>query len=167
MFGRRKAPEAVAALEGHRIDFAPLQEGGWVVAFPDRVVLVGESVWVDQDAREPISHPWSDFEGANWNEGTRKIEFAFVNGSQPLVVTLAEGDKQKIAFVIRERVDRSIVHQEHATLPSGARARGLVRRTGDESLFTQVIIDGMTGPGDEERVEELEASLRDVTGISE
>ena len=90
-----------------------------------------------------------------------------VDGRPEWTITFAEGEKQKISWVIRERLDRSIFYQEHAELPSGARARGLVRRARDESLFTQVIIDGRSGPADAPRIEELEASLRDVTGISD
>lgn len=163
IFRKKGTPKAIAELEGRPIDYAPLEGGRWLVTFADRLELVGD----EGDGALRVRHPWSDFEGANWNEGSRRIEFAFVDGSAPLVVTLAQGHKQKIAFVVRERLDRSIVYQEHAELPSGARARGLVRRAADESLFTQVIIDGVTGRVDDERIEELEASLRDVTGISE
>ena len=171
IFGR-KVPAVVARLGGRPIDFALLDDGSWIVPFADRLVLAPGEAMPDEgggagSAGEPVTHEWCDFEGASWNEGARTITFSFVDGRPEWAITFAPGEKQKISWVIRERLDRSIFYQEHAELPSGARARGLVRRARDESLFTQVIIDGRSGPADAERVEELEASLRDVTGISD
>jgi hypothetical protein len=72
---------------------------------------------------------------------------------------------QSLALIIRERVEYSIVFQQQAQLPSGAVARGLVRRGPDETLFTEVIVDGPTIAQDEATIVRLEASLRDVTGL--
>lgn len=171
MFGR-KVPAPVGRLGGRPIEFALLEDGSWIVPFADRLVLAPAEGMPDEDGGagamgEPVTYEWFDFEGASWNEGARTITFAFVDGRPAWTITFAEGEKQKISWVIRERLDRSIFYQEHSELPSGARARGLVRRARNESLFTQVIIDGRSGPADAERVEELEASLRDVTGISD
>ena len=171
IFGR-KLPAPVARLCGHPIDFALLDDGAWIVPVADRLVYAPTEAMPDEQGgagatEEPVTYEWFDFEGASWNEGARTITFAFVDGRPEWTITFAEGEKQKISWVIRERLDRSIFYQEHAELPSGARARGLVRRARDESLFTQVIIDGRSGPADAERIEELGASLRDVTGISD
>ncbi|MGO1592343.1 MAG: hypothetical protein ACTHW1_04975 [Ancrocorticia sp.] len=171
MFGRNK-PEAVKDLGGRPIDWAELEDGRWVAAFDGELVLTAQAV-ESSDAGEKAAgaqterHPWAEFENASWSEGDRRILVTYVDGKQPLVLRFADGESQKIAYVIRERLQRSIVFQEAMDLPSGSVARGMVRRSGDESLFTQVIIDGQTGPEDADTLAVLEASLRDVTGISD
>ncbi|MGO1637172.1 hypothetical protein [Ancrocorticia populi] len=159
MFGKKK-PEEVSALGGRPIDWAGLDGGGYVVTFADALA-------VTQPEQEVLRHEWSDFENASWSEEKRQITITYVDGAEPLRIQFAPESKQKIAYVIRERLQRSIVLQEAADLPSGAVARGMVRRSGDESLFTQVIIDGVSGPEDNDAVASLERSLRDITGITE
>ena len=78
---------------------------------------------------------------------------------------VAEGEDERIALVVRERIEHSIVFQEHADLPSGLSARGLVRRDADGSLFTQIVIDGQPDARDEADLDRLDASIRDVVGM--
>lgn len=172
-----KKPAAVAKLGGHPLGYIRIENMAglsathstddvetnastspvWFVPFADRLVVVG-------DHTEELE--WSDFEGATWDEGARLIRMVFVEPERkPFLVRLAEDEDQKIAWVVRERVQRSIVYQEHAVLPSGAKARGMVRRDRSENLFTQVLVDGRSEVADEPRLAELERSLRDVTGM--
>ena len=161
MLGHKK-PESVKELGGHPIEWAALEDGQWIVAFDGELAVTSGG-----EQGELQRHSWSEFETASWSEENRRIILTYVDGSAPLVVHFEEGEKQKIAYVVRERLQRSIVFQQGMDLPSGAAARGMVRRAGDESLFTQVIIDGQTGPEDDDAIAELERSLRDVTGISD
>ncbi|MDO4888413.1 MAG: hypothetical protein Q3979_06895 [Actinomycetaceae bacterium] len=108
---------------------------------------------------------WFEFDGANWRDASRTLTLTFVDAAVPAFrLVLAEGESERIALVVRERIEQSIVFQEHAELPSGRAARGMVRRDG-EVLFTQVMIDGEPEAADEARLAELEASLRDVVGL--
>ncbi len=91
-------------------------------------------------------------------------------GKKPICFAELAGQEGWIAaydgsVVVRERVQRSILVQFHETLPSGAVAHAMVRRDGLEELFTQIIIDGNSGPEDEERLEAIERDLRDTVGI--
>ncbi|MCF2706355.1 hypothetical protein I6E29_03625 [Arcanobacterium haemolyticum] len=154
----RKIPRDLQKLDEKPLEWCSLDgEPGWVAAGVETLAIVhGTSV---------RSYEWAEFEGATWSEEKRTIVAQFVDHREPLVIVMAPGKKQRIAYVVRERIQRSIVYQEHADLPSGAQARGMVRRGRGDALFTQVLIDGATGSIDERRLEQLEESMRDVTGI--
>ncbi len=128
--------------------------------------MASSGSWPEPSSREPTVIDWSEFEGAHWEEAAQSISFTFVdNTTKPLEIQLVEGTKADLAIVVRERLQRSIVFQMHDILPSRARARAMVRRTANEELFTQVIIEGPTSPIDEERLREIDAELRDTTGL--
>ena len=156
---RQKLPAELESFGKKPICFAKLAgQEGWIAAYDGSVVVIrgGESV----------RHDWSDFEGASWDVEKRAMTFRFVDNRTPaLRVVLGEGEKDDVAVVVRERVQRSILVQFHETLPSGAVAHAMVRRDGLEELFTQIIIDGNSGPEDEERLEAIERDLRDTVGI--
>ena len=164
MWGK-KLPESLASFGKHPIVYAALggDTKGWAAAYETTFAVVYQDADSSHVTRD---FSWSDCEGASWDDGTQTVTFRFVDNTQPpLHVTLADDEKAQLALVVRERVERSIVYQEDAELPSGAHARGLVRRDRDEALFTQVIVEGVSTPADDSRLGELEASLRDVTGM--
>lgn len=135
-------------------------DAGWVG------VSTTNYVWLVGDTLKEVS--WADVEGASWDDVHHALTLRFVDSTQaPWVHVFADGTERDFPLVVRERVQNSIVFQEDVVLPSSARARGLVRRASDESLFTQVIVDGHSSPDDEAELERLESSLRDVTGIPE
>ncbi len=159
MFGRRKQPDALAGLRGRPLAVAEL-EGD-----PPRWLAVYEDELATGDGQAVFEYAWHEFEGAAWDGATRTLRLSFVDSSRtPLVLVWSEEARDAIALIVRERLEGSIVYQEHVILPSGTRARGLVRRDGD-SLFTQVIIAGQSLESDRPEIAHLEASLRDVTGI--
>ena len=138
-----------------------------IISEPDAASDEASSdAWPEPSSRQPTVIDWSEFEGAHWEEAAQSISFTFVdNTTKPLEIQLVEGTKADLAIVVRERLQRSIVFQMHDILPSRARARAMVRRTANEELFTQVIIEGPTSPIDEERLREIDAELRDTTGL--
>lgn len=162
----RRLPPAIARLKGHPLGHVAIEPDAqtdpvatrWLVVFADRFAVV------DDETKE---YDWFECEGATWREGERLIRIVFVDPERAdMDLRICEGESQKIAWVVRERVQSSIAYQEHAKLPSGAKARGMVRRDRTGELFTQVLIDGQTDAEDQPRLEELETSLRDVMGMS-
>lgn len=161
---RRVPPEELRGEKGRLLGFSRVADTAqFAAAYVDRFVLASE----DPDGTPAIaSMSWSDFEGAVWNGDEHRLTLRFVdNARAPLTVRLEGKSGQSLALIIRERVEYSIVFQQQAQLPSGAVARGLVRRGPDETLFTEVIVDGPTIAQDEATIVRLEASLRDVTGL--
>ncbi len=153
-------------LSGQRpIRYARLRDrNAWVGAYAGFLAIV--PLRGSAESTEATAIDWSEFEGAHWEEAAQSISFTFVdNTTKPLEIQLVEGTKADLAIVVRERLQRSIVFQMHDILPSRARARAMVRRTANEELFTQVIIEGPTSPIDEERLREIDAELRDTTGL--
>lgn len=159
---RKSHPEVFRHCGEHVIRTVELADGkGWVGASLECYL------WADA-AGHVTSVPWSDIEGASWDDARNTLTLRCVDRTRgPLIHVLAPHVKTDLPLVVRERVQNSIVFQEHEVLPSGAKARGMVRRGRGETLFTQVIIDGYSSEADEDAVNSLEASLRDVTGISD
>ncbi|MDO5025604.1 MAG: hypothetical protein Q4E03_03685 [Trueperella sp.] len=118
-------------------------------------------------AEKHTVYEWSEFETGEWDGDARTLKLTFIDPRlAPLFFQLPADYNERIVTLIRERIDRSIVYQELRELPSGAIARGQVRRNMDESLFTQIFVDGQIGVVDQEVMNELENSLREAVGIS-
>ncbi|MDY5584904.1 MAG: hypothetical protein SPG61_03840 [Arcanobacterium sp.] len=163
MFFRRNKhslPEAVKKYRAER----PL---GWAELLPEGVV----SAWSDQLAcffadGTTLELEWSDIANARWDGDTHKLRISFVERNlADLVLELSKNYDQVFLRAIRERIDRSVVHQIFRDLPSGGKATGQVRRNADESLFTQVISDDVRTVADREALEVLEAELREAVGL--
>ena len=151
MPGARRV-RAVPGVAGRPIAAARLEgpKGSWLAVFPERLAVVMDGQVEDRR--------WHEFEAAAWTDATRTLSASFVDDRvAPLRLVVAEGEG--------ERIEHSIVFQEHADLPSGLSARGLVRRDADGSLFTQIVIDGQPDARDEADLDRLDASIRDVVGM--
>ncbi|MCI1676469.1 MAG: hypothetical protein LKK54_04240 [Ancrocorticia sp.] len=167
---RRPIPAQLRAYEGKLLGFARISDqdypnqGAIAAAYPDRLVIVPDA---PGEGPSVVSVVWSEFEGAGWDGDAHRLTLRFVdNRRAPLVMTLQGKAGYSLALIVRERVEYSIVFQQQANLPSGAIAHGMVRRGPDEVLFTEVIVDGDTSAADDVVVAQLEASLRDVTGLA-
>jgi len=158
--GQVSPVRAVPGVAGRPIAAARLEgpKGSWLAVFPERLAVVMDGQVEDRR--------WHEFEAAAWTDATRTLSASFVDDRvAPLHLVVAEGEDERIALVVRERIEHSIVFQEHADLPSGLSARGLVRRDADGSLFTQIVIDGQPDARDEADLDRLDASIRDVVGM--
>ena len=159
MPGARRV-RAVPGVAGRPIAAARLEgpKGSWLAVFAERLAVVMDGQVEDRR--------WHEFEAAAWTDATRTLSASFVDDRvAPLRLVVAEGEDERIALVVRERIEHSLVFQEHADLPSGLSARGLVRRDADGSLFTQIVIDGQPDARDEADLDRLDASIRDVVGM--
>lgn len=136
-------------------------EPAWLAVYVDKIAVV------TREAHE--AHYWFECESASWDGRSDTLTVRFMDPSvDPFAVKLADERDAKIALIVRERLERSIVHRSQRELPSGAIARGLVRRGVSDELFTQVFVDGVAGElseTDEAELETLEAGMRDVVGL--
>ncbi len=157
-----KKPRILTSIPGTLLSWSPLGENQILAATTSALVLC-ES----EENERYQTYSWSDIEYAHWSGATRRLDIGFVApSSPPLSLTFPQGYRQRIAYVIRERVQNSLVYQEHVELPSGAKARGMVRRGTAGDLFTQILIEGVSLPEDEAILDQLEVSMRDVVGLS-
>ncbi|WP_124054974.1 hypothetical protein [Arcanobacterium ihumii] len=109
---------------------------------------------------------WSDFANAAWDGVKRELVMVFIDPSlQNLRFVLIDEYSENFVTAVRERIDRSIVYQQFVELSSGVIARGQVRRNSDETLFTQIVVDGVVGEGDSSMLHDLEAELREAVGL--
>ncbi|QGQ19060.1 hypothetical protein GC089_07225 [Cellulomonas sp. JZ18] len=144
---------------------APLVEGRWAVVSRRALHLVG----ADDDA--PVARTaWSAVDRGTLDAEARRLTVHWVSGATTDLV-LADDDTaaRELAQTFRERVQQSVVHVEHVTLPSGGRVRVALRRDEDGELFTQTIGDGrvdLSGPDDARAVAEAEARVRAEVGLA-
>ncbi|MFC5369953.1 hypothetical protein [Arcanobacterium bovis] len=109
---------------------------------------------------------WADFAQAGWDEQERLLTLKFIDPALPaLQFELFEDYSENFVTAIRERVDRSIVYQQFVELSSGVIARGQVRRNADETLFTQILVDGDVEARDREILANLDIELREAVGL--
>ncbi|MFY9262819.1 MAG: hypothetical protein GX483_06025 [Actinomycetaceae bacterium] len=137
----------------------PVSEGKWIGGWATELALA------DSAGYRQV-HEWSDFENGSWDDDTNTLILTFVDPRlEPLVLSLPREADGLIITMIRERVDRSIVLQQFAEMPSGGIARGQLRRNADESLFVQIIVDNEPTAADEAVLRELENDLRGAVGL--
>lgn len=165
MFGKKKtALPAVLRDDRGKMPVAaspilPLESGLWIAGWPGYLAIVSEN-----GSRE--TYEWSEFETGNWEDEKNRLTLNFVDPRlEPLVFELPREADPLIITMVRERVDRSIVYQAFADLPSGGIARGQLRRRADESLFVQIIVDNEPTSADEAVLRDLENELRESVGL--
>lgn len=109
---------------------------------------------------------WSDFETGTWDDDANTLTLTFVDPRTPPLSFVIPREADGLAIMmIRERIERSIVYTQVSQLPSGAIARGQVRRNPDDSLFTQIIVDSDITEGDRLALDGLDHELREAVGI--
>ncbi|USR80063.1 hypothetical protein [Arcanobacterium pinnipediorum] len=134
-------------------------EEKWIAAWTTEMALVSS------DGQRQI-YEWYEFETASWDEDTRILSMTFVEpGTEPIAIKLGSDANDSMLTMIHERVERSIVCQGFADLPSGGVARGQVRRRADETLFIQIIVDHEPLATDLPALNQLETELRDMVGL--
>lgn len=103
---------------------------------------IATRVAIVHEAKIQHMFEWYEIETAAWDETKRIFTMTFVDSQQePIEIQFALDANDSLLTMIHERVERSIVCQGFAELPSGGTARGQVRRRADESLFVQLIVD--------------------------
>lgn len=162
-FNRRKSLPSYLAWDGKMPAAATAVESAvgatWIAGWTTAFAVVTEV--------EHSVYEWSEFETGEWDAAERTLKLTFIDPRlAPLFFQLPKDFDERVVTLIRERIDRSIVYQELRELPSGAIARGQVRRNVDESLFTQIFVDSQIDDADQEIMNELENSLREAVGIS-
>lgn len=165
MFGKKKtALPAFLRDEKGRLPVAaspiePLEEGQWIAGWSGYLEVMSES-----GSRE--KYEWSEFETGNWEDEKNALTLNFIDPRlDPLVFILPREADPLIITMVRERIDRSVVYQAFADLPSGGIARGQLRRRADESLFVQIIVDNEPTSADEAVLRDLENELRESVGL--
>lgn len=162
MFGRSKLPCHLADENGMPAAATPVEpkaEGIWIGGWDGYLgVIPAEG--------ERATYVWSDFETGTWDDDTNTLTLTFVDPRTPPLSFLIPREADGLAIMmIRERIDRSIVFTQVAELPSGAVARGQVRRNPDDSLFTQIIVDSDITEADRLALDVFDTELREAVGI--
>lgn len=163
MYGRSRLPKHLADESGRMPAAAtpiePVSDGTWIAGWD------GYFAVVPSEGKRQI-HMWSDFEAGAWDDDTNTMSLSFVDPRVASLRFLIPREADGLALMmIRERIERSIVYTQVAELPSGAVARGQVRRNPDESLFTQIIIDSDISEADRVALDVFEGELREAVGL--
>ncbi|SPT75213.1 hypothetical protein [Arcanobacterium haemolyticum] len=145
--------------------FGPEAEGStaeetWIAAWPTFLSIVTAT-------GDRQDYEWFEFESAAWDQESRLLSLTFVDSSQQnRELHLPERADEVLLTMIHERIERSIVCRSSAVLPSGAHARGQIRRKSDETLFVQLIVDSQPLQSDAVALRKMESELRDMAGMS-
>ncbi|NLW13124.1 MAG: hypothetical protein GX037_01100 [Trueperella sp.] len=163
MFGRKKLPAHLADQAGRMPAAAtpvePVSEGVWLAGWDGHFAVV-------PPAGDRQVYSWSDFEAGAWDDDTDSLELILVDPNNPPMSFKVPRDADGTAItMIRERIERSIVYRQVEELPSGAIARGQVRRNPDDTLFTQIIVDSDITETDREALDLFEGQLRETVGL--
>lgn len=162
MFGRSKLPRYLADENGMPAAATPVEpevEGTWIGGWDGYLGVIPTE-------GERATYVWSDFETGTWDDDTNTLTLTFVDPRTPPLSFLIPREADGLAIMmIRERIDRSIVFTQVAELPSGAVARGQVRRNPDDSLFTQIIVDSDITEADRLALDVFDTELREAVGI--
>ncbi|QCB93280.1 hypothetical protein [Cellulomonas shaoxiangyii] len=165
---RRRLPDAVR----RRLDLlpddavlaaAPLDGGRWAVVSRRALHLV------DADPDAPVARaPWSDVDRGTLDAEARTLTVHWVSGARTDLPLADDPAARDVAQTFRERVQQSVVHVEHVTVPTGGRVRVALRRDEDGDLFTQAIGDArvdLRDPATARAVAAAEARVRDEVGL--
>ncbi|WP_245993352.1 hypothetical protein [Xylanimonas allomyrinae] len=112
---------------------ALLTDGGWAVATRTELITT------DGSADVVVRHVWSDVDRASFDPAHAAITVRWVDQQAPLRLRLADATRSRLARVVRERVEWSVVLAEEVPLPGDRTARVAVRRDVDGTLFSQVL----------------------------
>mgnify|MGYP000927564439 CR=1 FL=1 len=88
----------------------------------------------------PVVIPWYEVDSLGMDPDTRVLQVRLVDGSMT-PVPLVDGGSARFAMILRERVNRSIVHVEHADTEASIRV--VIRRDHTGEFIMQVIGDGV------------------------
>lgn len=136
----------------------PLTDGRWAVASARALYVL---------AQEAVRRwPWAELDHGSLDDEGR-LEVRLVSGSS-FELTLLVGSARGFAAAFRERVQASVVHATHVTVPGGGHVQVAVRRDEDGRLFTQVLGDAradLSRPETARLVDEAEQRLREAVGL--
>lgn len=163
MFGKKtEVPPAIAGqLKSQGVlASAPLEDGAWLGAARDRLLVVGED-------GIHTSVVWTDLESAGWDGDTRTLTIRWIDGRPPVEFVTATDRVHLLAQAVRERVNASLVHVELMPTDAGGDVRALIRRDGAGVLFSQVIARGRLTHSEEAASLELEKKAKEAVGLTE
>ncbi len=165
-FSRRR----LRAADRTRLDLRPgdsvlvsteLADGRWAVASRRALHLLGPE-------GTAVRHPWSDADHGSLDPATRTMSLRWVWGDTERLTFAEVPGSFAFSQTFRERVQQSVVHAVSVTLPDGRRARVVLRRDEDGTLFTQVLGDSsidLTDPAVAAVVDAAEDEVRDAAGL--
>lgn len=163
MFWRKKLPQHLANEAGEMPAAAtpvePESDGTWIAGWDGHFAVVTA-------VGDRSVYSWADFEAGTWDDDTDTLNLVFVDPrNEPLSFQIPRDADETAITMIRERIERSIVYRQVEELPSGAIARGQVRRNPDDSLFTQIIVDSDITEADREALDVFENELYETVGL--
>jgi hypothetical protein len=123
---------------------------------------------VAREGAEPLRREWYLVDGARLDVESATLTVTWVDGLPPTDLPLAEDAGVALPRAVHNLVQRSVVHREVVTLPSGVPVRVALRRTADGELLTQVIGTGevdLTDPATAAVVDAAEARVREAAGL--
>ncbi|MFS0703468.1 hypothetical protein AB6N23_03000 [Cellulomonas sp. 179-A 9B4 NHS] len=124
---------------------------------------------VDADPDADVARtPWSDVDRGTLDAESRTLTVHWASGATTDLALADDPAARDLAQTFRERVQQSVVHVEHVTLPGGGRVRVALRRDEEGALFTQTIGDGrvdLRDPSAARVVAEAEARVRAEVGL--
>lgn len=152
---------AVPRVRGQRAIASAVLDGG------AQAVATRSGLAVLADAHETWSREWHEVDRGTWDDAAEALTVTWVDASAPAVLQFAGAAPRRFLTVLRERVQASVVHVNQVDFRSGGTARAAIRRTGDGTLLSQVIVDGQAGLTDDEwrAVAALEARVRYAVGL--
>lgn len=136
-----------------------LEDGSWAVATAASLVR--------SDGTSTAACSWTDVDRGSWDPTSATLTVTWVDGSPPLVLTVADPRRTALMRVFRERVQASVVMSETVTLGPGLTARVAVRKDLHGNLVTQVVGDAgadMSDPLVQAAVRSALARLRSASG---
>ena len=115
-----------------------------------------------------LDRPWTDVEHAVWDQDSRTLAVFWAGSRQTTPLELGEPEGTRLAVVIRERVQASVVLSLPVTLPGGRTGTVALRRAADGTLTTQSLLPPgvrADAPDVAPVLERAAAQLRDEAGL--
>jgi hypothetical protein len=110
---------------------------------------------------------WTDVDHGSWAEATDTLTITWVDGGPATALVLAPQAGRWFPEVFRDRVQASVVHVERRTVPGLGEVRAIVRRSPDDTLFSQLVAPGSRDltPREQDEADALEAQARRAVGL--
>lgn len=121
-----------------------------------------------RDGMDPLVREWYLVDGARLDVESATLTVTWVDGLRPTELPLADDRDVALARTVHNLVQRSVVHREVVSLPSGTQVRVALRRTADGDLLSQVIGTGevdLADPATAALVDAAEARVREAAGL--
>lgn len=152
----RTPPEVRARAGGDRV-LAWLPSGTSSVVATELAIVLPEG-------SDPLRVPWDLVLRAQWSDGVLDLTAQDGPGGRPKLMQVPfSGDPDVLAGVVRERVNASIVVQDHVTLSGTQGARVVARRVpGSTDLRWSVVFDAGLDPRDPELRARADAALAEL-----